>query len=281
MRTADAIADQARLPLFRALLAIQFLVALVLGTATLALPHIASAVSGYAGSEPFYYRLAGAATLGYAAMAILAYRERALWREVRIALAATLVFNVAAVVASVASLADGDTRWPVFFVLVAAGAFTLVSAYWLRRDEGPPLAGGPAIVPAYRAVLVVATLAAAFFGLAPLVLARGFAGLGGFSTDELFFLRQAAAATLGYAVAGVLELRASAWPAVRIATVGALVFNALSALAAALYFLVDSGRSPVGALILVAATLFSAAFVWAIARHARIESSATGRSAVV
>lgn len=265
---ADPVPDQARLPLFRVLLVLQTAVAALLGGATFLLPGVAGGVAGYPATEHFYYRLAGAATLGYAAMAFLAYRERAPWRAVRIPLAATLAFNAAAVLASVLGLAEGDMHWPVFFVLVAAFAFTLVTAYWLRRDEGPPLAPATPVAPAYRVLLVVATLAAAFFGVAPLVLARLFARIGGFSTDELFLLRQAAAATLGYAVAGALELRAASWSAVRLPTVGALIFNALSAVAAAQY-LGGGGRSPVAALILLAATAFSIGFVWAMATHER------------
>jgi hypothetical protein len=103
-------------------------VALVFGLGTFLAPGIAAAVFGYTGHEHFYYRLVGAATLGYAIASLLAYRERVVWREVRIPLAATLTFNLAAVVASLISLGDGDRQFIVFFVLVAATAFSLVAA---------------------------------------------------------------------------------------------------------------------------------------------------------
>jgi hypothetical protein len=114
--------------------------------------------------------------------------------------------------------------------------------------DGP----GP-IEPSFRWTIVVATAAAAFFGLAPLLLARPLASAIGFSTDDLFILRAAAAATLGYAVGGAMSLAANNWRAIRLQTVSAIVFNALSVIAAVLY-LVGGGRSFVGALILVAAT---------------------------
>lgn len=269
MRPPQPGADQAQRGDFRVLLLAQLIVALALGLATFLAPTLTSGLFGYPGRELFYYRLAGAATLGYAVMAWLAYRERTRWRVVRIPLVATLTFNAAATLGSLLSLADGDTHWPVFFVLGAATLFTIISGYWLRRDEGPGASDERPVAPSYRIVLVLATLAAAFFGLGPLLLARGFATVAGFSMDELFLLRQAAAATLGYAAAGVLEIRATTWALVRLPTVGALVFNALSAVAAALYLL-EGGSSPAGALILIAATFFSVAFGVALIRHGRM-----------
>ncbi len=259
--------DQAQLPVFRVIILVQLVVTLVFGLGLFLLPGIVAAVVGYTGREHFYYRLGGAATLGYAIASFLAYREQVIWQEVRIPVAATLTFNLAAVVASLISLGAGDRQFVVFFVLVAATAFTLVAAYWLRRDQGVALDDPGRIERSFRWTIGVATAAAAFFGLVPLLLAGPLTSATGFSTDDLFVLRQAAAATLGYAVGGVMSLAVNQWRAIRLQTVSAVVFNGLSVIAAGLY-LIGGGRSFVGALILVAATLFTAALTWSSRRAA-------------
>ena len=47
---------------------------------------------GYAGTEVFLYRLAGAATLGYAVMGLFNVRSRN-WTEVRLPVLMAIVFN--------------------------------------------------------------------------------------------------------------------------------------------------------------------------------------------
>ncbi|HEV2014547.1 MAG TPA: hypothetical protein VGR77_11795 [Candidatus Dormibacteraeota bacterium] len=253
--------DQGRLGSFRALLLVQAAVAGLFGLSTFLAPERFAAFTGYTGHQPFFYRLVGAATLGYGVVALAAYWERVPWQQVRIPIVAAFTFNLAAVVASLLSLADGDRQPLVYFVLVAAAAFTVVAAYWLRRNQGIPLAENRRISSNFRAVILMATAAAAFFGVVPLLLARPLASAAGFKTDDLFILRGAAAATLGYAVAGVLQLRSSVWSAIRLQVIAALVFNGLSVIGAALYLL-SGGRSLVGWLILVAATIFTVGLAW-------------------
>lgn len=89
--------------------------------------------------------------------------------------------------------------------------------------------------------------------------AEPIASLTGFDTSELFPYRLAGAATLGYAVAGVLQVRARSAGAIRLQVIAALAFNAFSAVAVALY-LAAGGSSPVAFLIGAAATAFSLAF---------------------
>jgi hypothetical protein len=253
--------DQGRLGAFRASLLVQAAVAGLFGLSTFLLPGSFAAVTGYTGHEPFFYRLVGAATIGYGVVALVAYWERVPWQHVRIPIAATFTFNLAAVVASLLSLADGDRQALVYFVLAAAAAFTVVTAYWLRRNQGVPLTENRRVSSTFRAVILVATAAATFFGVVPLLLAGALASSAGFKTDDLFILRAAAAATLGYAVAGVLQLRASGWTAIRLQVIAATVFNGLSIIAAALYLL-SGGRSLAGWVILVAATIFTVGLAW-------------------
>lgn len=260
--------DQATLPIFRALLVVQVLVAAAFGLGPFLAPEAFAALGGLSGSEPFAYRLAGAATMGYGVSALLALRG-ARWEELRIPMVATCAFNAAAVLAMLQNVAAGETPWIVWFILIAASAFTLLSGYWLVRNEGPPSDRVAPVGGTFRIVLVLATLAATVFGVLPLVAAEPMASLGGFDTSELFPYRLAGAATLGYAAAGVLQVRARGARAIRLQVVAALVFNALSAVAAVLYLLAG-GTSPVAMLIGVAATAFSLAFAaWLLQDRSR------------
>jgi hypothetical protein len=256
-------ADQAQLGIYRALLLVQVAAAGFFGVFPFLMPDTFAALFGFAGDEPFIYRLLGAASLGYAAAALLGFGRPA-WAEHRIPAVATLTFNLGAVVAAVVSLLAGDRQFLVFFILAAASAFSLVTAYWLVRDVGPAPPTEPALGPVFRILLAVATAAAAFFGLVPLFAPEPFASVAGFATTDLFIYRLAGAAALGYATAGVLEVLASSGAAIRLQVRAALVFNALSAVAAAVY-VVGGGRSFLGWLILAAATTFTVVFAWWLA----------------
>lgn len=258
--------DQAQLRVFRVLIGVLVAVAALFGLAPFFLPGPVAAIFGYTGHEPFYYQLAGAATTGYGVAAALALRERAPWYAFRIPMAATLGFNLTAALASAVSLVQGDTHWIVYFVLVAASVFTLICTYWLWRNQGEEVTDYRQVASSFRVVLVLATAAATVFGLGPLVAPRTFAGLGGLSTDDMWVLRLAGASTFGYAAAGVLEIRATLWAAIRLQVFAAITFNGLSLVAAALY-LVRGGRSWLPILILVAATAFTAALIWAAYYH--------------
>jgi hypothetical protein len=172
---------------------------------------------------------------------------------------ATCAFNAAAVLAMLLNLADSESPWIVWFILVAASTFTLLSGYWLVRNQGAPADRPVPVGGTFRLVLALATVAATVFGVVPLIAAEAAAWLTGFDTTELFPYRMAGAATLGYAAAGVLQLRAQGAGAIRLQVAAALVFNAFSAVAVALYLLAG-GSSPVAILIGVAATAFSVAF---------------------
>ena len=257
-------ADQAQLPIYRALALVQVAAASFFGFYPYLFPESFAAVFGYEGAEPFIYRLLGAASTGYAAAALLAFR-RPIWAEHRIPIVASFTFNAAAVLAALlALLVDGEPRFLVFFILLAASVFSLITAFWLVRDEGPAAPDSPRITALVRALLAVATLAALAFGVLPLLIPDAVAAVTGFAVTDLFIYRLAGAATFGYAVAGILELLARSAAEIRLQVRAALVFNVLSAIAAAMY-LVGGGQSPVAWVILVAATGFSMAAGWWLA----------------
>lgn len=250
--------DQAQLPLFQGLLVLLLVVGAAFGLAPMLIAHQLPGLTGFIDDQPFIYRLAGAATLGYGVVGLLALVRHSAWAEVRIPMIAILTFNAAAFVGTVRTLLVGTRQLIVFLVLVASAAFTLLAAYWLRRNQGPDPGGGAPISQRFRVVILLATAAALVFGVIPLLFPMAFSDIGGLPTTNHFALRLAAAATLGYGVAGIFEYRTARWPQIWLQVVAAAVFNGFSALAALVY-LVHGGRSWVAALILVAATFFAVA----------------------
>ena len=247
--------DQARTPWFKTLLVIQVVVGGLFGIVPFFAPQIAADAGGYTGAEPFIYRLAGAAALGYAVVAALTLARPA-WFRFKIPAAATYVFNAAAVVAALITLFEGDTNFWAWFILFAASAFVVILIYVTRRNEGPGAPPEPILDQPGRILVLVGTVAAAFFGLTPLFAASFFADLGDFDSSDLFVYRLAAAGTLGYAFGGYMSLRDGRWEAIELQNMAAIVFNAFSAIGALLYVLAG-GTSIIGWLILVAAAGFT------------------------
>ncbi|MEX0698468.1 MAG: hypothetical protein WD354_01930, partial [Acidimicrobiia bacterium] len=191
------------------------------------------------------------------------------WYRFRIPAAAAYTFNAAAVVAALMTLFESRGNFWVWFILIAAAAFVLVLIYVTRRDEGPPAPDQPNLDRLATVLLAVASLAAAFFGLAPLLAAEWFASFAGFDPSDIFIYRLAAAATLGYAFGGYLSIRDGRWEAIRVQNLAAIVFNGLSAIAALLY-VTAGGSSPVAWVILIAATLFTVTLVILHVRKGRL-----------
>jgi hypothetical protein len=259
--------DRARLPALRGLLLVQVVAAGFFGLFTLLLPQAFAQLIGGSTDLPFVYRIGGSATLGYSVMALLALL-RPTSPEVRIPVIATFTFTLAAAAGSLLSLGDRDARAIVFVVLLAATIFTVLAAYWLYRDEGARPKDEERIEPGFRLTLVLATASALFFGITPLLMADLFAASAGLPTNDPFIFRMAGAATLGYGVAGILEILTDRWQPIRLQVVGAVVFNALAAVSSAIY-LATGGTSFLGWVMLLAAGLFAFALTWWAARAQR------------
>ena len=257
---AVAERDRAELPIFRALLLIQILAGVAFGVFPYVLPQTSAALFGYPGTEPFVYRLAGAAAAGYAVAALVAYRSPR-WESLRIPVVAAFTFNAAAVIATLISFDEGDASALVIIVLVAATTFSAITAYWLYRDDAVRGPEERRIPRGFRLTLVAATAVAMVFGLLPLLLAHTFAKVFGLAETDLVVYRLAGAATLGYATTGVLEIRSGRWAEIRLEVYAAIAFNALGAIAAAIY-LASGGRSILGVLVLLAAGFFTITLTW-------------------
>jgi hypothetical protein len=257
--------DQASLPVFRLQLGVQALATIVFGVIPLALPETFATVTGYSGNDAYIYRLAGAATAGYLIAALVALAGRRRWADLRIPLAATLTFTAAAAVCSLWSVIRGDTHWIVLVVLVAAAAFAVLAGYWLRRDQGTPVVAGPGLDQASRVIIGLATLSAGVFGLLPIIAPAAFASVFGLIGTDTWIFRMAGSACLGYAVAGIFELRAAGYPAIAVQNLAAIAFNAFAAVAS--WLSVASGAGGILApVVAVAATFFAFALGWLAVR---------------
>ena len=114
-------------------------------------------------------------------------------------------------------------------------------------------------------IIGLATLSAGVFGLLPLIAPVTFASLFGLVGTDIWIFRMAGAACLGYAVAGLLELRAAGYQPIAVQNLGAIAFNAFAAVAS--WLSVTSGTGGILApVVAVAATLFALALGWLAVR---------------
>src|SRR5205823_2120939 len=112
---------------------------LFFGLAPLLVPRQFGEIAGFQAKDLFLYRLAGAATLGYGVALLVGFRAQ--WRELRIPIASTAVFNACSIAACVIAIAQGGAQWLVYVILLASILFTAGTVYLLRN---PPVARGEA-----------------------------------------------------------------------------------------------------------------------------------------
>lgn len=253
--------DQARTLAFRLTLVAQAAAALVFGVVPLVATAAYASALGFSGDDPLIYRLGGAATTGYFVAPAIALAWGSGWRQIRIPAIATLTFTIAAFSASAYEFANGAKQPVVPFVVAAGAVFTVVAAYWLRRDEGSAFDSGRRLDTPARAIIGLATLSAATFGLLPLVALGPFVSLFGLTGTDTWVFRLAGAGCLGYATAGIASLFAPGYRAMRIQNIAAITFNALGAVSSWLAFSAGIGGllAPV---VGVAASFFTVALIW-------------------
>jgi hypothetical protein len=212
----------------RWLLAIPLAGGTVLGLLPFLTPREFTTAVGYSGDDPVVARLAGAATFGYAVALFYGIRDGR-WARLRSVVLATFVFNVVSIAACAIEVGAGRPQPIVYLITVADVVILAATLLLLIRHGAAPQ--GPRDVATYVVVLlVVATLAGAVFGIAPQLpkLAGPIFGYRG--TDE-FLYREAGAATFGYAVMGIWELRSLRWDEMRLPMVMTFVFNVLAFIA--------------------------------------------------
>ena len=225
---------------------------LVFGVFPLLLGGAFGAALGFPGNDAFVYRLAGAATLGYAVALTMGFRSGD-WAPLRLVVLATLAFNLASIYACVVELAAGDTNILVYLILGTSIAISGITLWLLNRhaSSGQPTAD---VSVWYIRFLILGTVLSGVFGLMPLLIPVFGAQLLGFHGTEVFLMRQAGAASLGYAVMGVFGIRSGAWNEIRLPLVMALIFNGFSFVASVVALF--SGEPVLITLVIGAASLF-------------------------
>ena len=139
-------------------------------------------------------------------------------------------------------------------VVIGGGLFAAAAALQLWRAAAVSGIAGDRLEPGLRLTLAGATVAATLFAGWQLLLPRAFASFFGLSAADLVIIRLTGAATLGYALAGLLATAVDRWPAARIQTFPSISANILAAIASAIY-IAQGGRSLLGPLFLLASGL--------------------------
>jgi hypothetical protein len=247
----------------RWLLIVPLLGGVVFGLAPFLFPVDFPRLVGYSGNDPIVSRLAGAAALGYL-VALIAGMRDGRWERLRNVILATLVFNLVSLIACAIEIASGRPFLIVELIVAADIVIVLITASLLMRHGISPQ--GPRDVATYVVVLLsLATLASVVFGLAPQVPSFAAPLFGYRGTDE-FVYREAGAATLGYAVMGIWQLRSLRWAEMELPTLMAFVFNALAFIAT----LLESSPLTLGvALVAPASLVFTIATALTLVRRGR------------
>jgi hypothetical protein len=245
--------DETRLTtLERLLLLLPTAGGLVFGVLPLLLGGAFGAALGYPGNDSFVYRLAGAATLGYAVALILGLRQGD-WAPLRLVIIGTLTFNLASIYACIVHLMAGDTNLFVYLIFGTSIAITGITLWLLNRHASEAQTGAD-VSAWYIRFLVLGAVLSGAFGLLPLLIPVLGAMLTGFQGTDVFLIRQGGAASLGYAVMSIVGIRSGMWKEIRLPLIMALVFNGFSFLASVLALF--GGEPVLMSVVIGAASLF-------------------------
>ena len=225
---------------------------LVFGLFPLLLGGVFGAALGSPGNDSFIYRLGGAATLGYAVALIMGLRQGD-WAPLRFVVIATLTFNLASIYACVVELMAGDTNIMIYLILGTSIAITAITL-WLLNRHSSSMKMERDVSTWYIGFLTLGTVLSGTFGLLPLLIPVQGAQLLGFHGTDVFLIRQAGAASLGYAVMAYLGIRSGAWLEIRLGLVMALIFNGFSFIASVVALF--RGEPVLITLVIGAASLF-------------------------
>ena len=238
---------------------------LALGLPLFVFPRPFARIAELSGDDTFIYELGGAAMLGYAVALALGIRA-GVWPPMRFVVVATYVFAAIAFLAGFVGFASNQINGLVLVVALWAVVVAWALAQILVAHRGA-IAGPRDVATWVVAVLALATLSAAVFGLGP-QLPGPFASLMGYRGTDEFIYRLAGAACFGYAAMGIQELRSLHWDDLRLPNVMAIVFNGLAFLAS--LFEILAGRATLLVyLVALAAGFFTVAIALILARRGR------------
>jgi hypothetical protein len=224
--TASMIQTSRLSPLEKALLLLPTAGGLIFGLAPLLIPGSFAAISGAPGNDPYIYRLAGAATFGYAVALILALSQDD-WIQAHLLVIAVLTFNLASLYACIVEIVSGTAN-PVVYMIFATSIAIVAITSWVLTRHREVAAPAPDIARWFVWFLGIIALAGTAVGFVFLFFPAEIGHLFGYKATDIFLYRQGGAATLGYGVMGIFELRSRAWVALRLPIFMALVFNGIS-----------------------------------------------------
>jgi hypothetical protein len=228
-------------------------------------PRPFARIADLAGDDTFIYELGGAAMLGYAVALALGIRGGH-WAPMRFMALATYMFAAIAFLAGFVSFASNQINGFVVLFSLWAVIVAYALAQMLVAHRGL-VAGARDVAGWVAAVLALATVSAAVFGLGPQV-PGPFASLMGYKGTDEYVYRLAGAACFGYAAMGIQELRSLHWDDMRLPNVMALVFNGLAFLASV--FEILGGRATLLVyLVALAAGFFTVAIAAILVRRGR------------
>lgn len=216
----------------RTLLYLPMVGGLVFGALPFLLGSAFGKIVGYAGNDTFIYRIAGAATLGYGVALFLGLRK-ADWAPLRLVVLATLVFNIASIFACLVEIFGSSTTLFAYVILGASSLFVVITTWVLNQHQGgaSPRAD---VSKGTINILWLGFVLSGLFGVLPLLVPVLFAQLVGFMGTDVGVIRQAGAASLGYAVMAFYAIRSGAWVELRLPVIMAMVFNGFSFIASVL-----------------------------------------------
>jgi uncharacterized protein (DUF983 family) len=232
----------------RLLLLIATIPIAALSLAALLIPEQFAHFIGAAGTDPYIYRLVGAAALGYASSLAWALRSTN-WAHIRLLVSALLAFSICGALGSLLQLGIGDTKGIVRLILVLGLVVSALCAILLFHHRGVPRPE-PNIGGWLIAFFLAATLVAVPFAVVPLFLPEAFAHAFRLGTVDLLLYRVGGAELAGYVVLGILELQSRNTAEIQPAAIMVLFFNGIAVLAS-LVALVAGEHSPLAYVVIV------------------------------
>ncbi len=202
-------------------------------------PPFFAALFGFSGNDPFIYQLAGAATFGYVIPLWCAISGKVSWKEIKLVIVATLTFNIVSLYACISAIVAGNAQWVVYAILLVSIGIIAITSSLLKKhmsaSESVRDVRSGAII-----FLKIATFAALVFGVLPLFSKFSAPLFGYLGTDKLLY-DQAGAATLGYVVMGILEIRSRNFTEIRLPVLMAGIFNGVSFVVSVYQIIVGNG----------------------------------------
>src|SRR5579871_3741313 len=263
----------------RILLVLPALAGLILGGLLLFLPRSFAAIAQFSADDAYIYQLAGAAILGYGVAASIGLFQRS-WLGVRLVVIGIFVNNLGSLYACAMALFTGQAPFSVLLFLIISLLFIALCGLLLFRHRAVARPESNFASRALQVFLIVGAVAAGAFGILPLFVPSLFTFFH-LHINAPFVIREAGAASLGYAAVAVLAQRAKNSQELPLITVMAAIFNGAGGVVSIPYLLTGGILflpwiiAPVGLLVLVICVIALWQIMSRMARYTRKHSSAT------